>query len=68
MLDFKILSKKITVYLRLPTPQFEEFWSYKTLVVEGKRYLPWLTRRFQQNGGLVERQRLKALTSYPHTI
>ncbi len=60
MLDFKILSKKTAVYLRLPTSQFEEFWSYKTLVVEGKRYLPWLTKRFQQNGGLVERQRIES--------
>ncbi len=60
MLDFKILSEDEAARLKLPTSSFAEFWSYKTMVVEGERYLPWLTQGFQRNGGLIERRRINS--------
>lgn len=58
MLEFKVLSQQEAASLKLPISNFKEFWSYKTFVVEGRKYLPWLAKGFQRNGGLVERRKV----------
>jgi len=36
-------------------------WKYKTFVIEGKKYLPWLMKKFQSLGGLILRHKVDSL-------
>ena len=36
-------------------------WIFNTYVVEGKRYLPWLTKMFRKNGGQIVEQKINSL-------
>ncbi|KAL5021663.1 hypothetical protein ScPMuIL_000818 [Solemya velum] len=40
-------------------------WFYTTLMVECRRYLPWLMRRFRDNGGMLITKYINALNDIP---
>ncbi|XP_060080099.1 D-aspartate oxidase-like [Ylistrum balloti] len=51
---------------RLPVgKRYKYGWWYDTLMVECRRYLPWLMKRFRTNGGYVICQRVTSLSEIP---
>ncbi|XP_033750236.1 D-aspartate oxidase-like isoform X4 [Pecten maximus] len=51
---------------RLPVgKRYKYGWWYDTLMVECRRYLPWLMKRFRKNGGYVISQKITSLSKIP---
>lgn len=42
-------------------PSYPTAWAFATYMMDCRRYLPWLTRKFQQNGGLIEKRKIENL-------
>ncbi|OWF46924.1 D-aspartate oxidase [Mizuhopecten yessoensis] len=61
---FSVLSSK--ELQRLPIGKIYKYgWWYDTLMVECRRYLPWLMKRFRKNGGYVQNQNITSLSEIP---
>ncbi|XP_052817164.1 D-aspartate oxidase-like [Mya arenaria] len=48
---------------RLPG-NYRHGWRYTTLMVECRRYLPWLTNKFLQNGGRIEKRTVSNIAEF----
>ncbi|XP_069138292.1 D-aspartate oxidase-like [Argopecten irradians] len=61
---FSVLSQE--QMQRIPIgKQYKYGWWYDTLMVECRRYLPWLMKRFRKNGGYVICQKITSLSEVP---
>ena len=61
MMDFRVLDQLEMDKLNLLQSKCAEVWSYKMPVLEGKKYLPWLTEKFLENGGLIKKRKVETL-------
>ncbi|XP_072170143.1 D-aspartate oxidase-like [Diadema setosum] len=57
VIDFRIVPEK---ELQLLFPSFKFGWFYTTFMCEGHRYIPFLTERFQKNGGILMQRRISS--------
>ncbi|XP_071510956.1 D-aspartate oxidase-like [Diadema antillarum] len=57
VIDFRIVPEK---ELQLLFPSFKYGWFYTTLMCESHRYIPFLTERFQKNGGILMQRRISS--------
>ena len=40
---------------------YQTIWAFTTYMLDCRKYLPWLMKKFQENGGLVEKRKIKNL-------
>ncbi|XP_071486094.1 D-aspartate oxidase-like [Diadema antillarum] len=57
VIGFHIVPRK---ELQLLFPSFKFGWFYTTLMCESHRYIPFLTERFQKNGGILMQRRISS--------
>ena len=60
-MDFRVLDQQEMHKLNISQSKFAEVWTFKTYVLEGRKYLPWLTEKFLKNGGLIEKRKIENL-------
>ncbi|XP_072170296.1 D-aspartate oxidase-like isoform X2 [Diadema setosum] len=57
VIGFRIIPEK---ELQLLFPSFKYGWFFTTIMCESHRYIPYLTERFQKNGGVVMQRRISS--------
>ena len=61
LLDFKELSELEAKTLDLPYEKFETIWSFRTVIIKGETYLPWMMRKIKENGGQIVQHKVVSL-------
>ena len=59
--DFELLTRVEAIQRGLRSESYETVFSFKSYVVEPKKYLPWLMSKFQRLGGTFEQRRVTAI-------
>ena len=62
LFDFKELSDVEAKALDLPYERFETIWSFRTFILKGNKYLPWVMGKIQENGGRIVQRKVESLT------
>ena len=62
LFDFKELSKQEAQTFNLPYQRFETIWAFRTFIIKGETYLPWMMRKIQDNGGLIVQHKVESLS------
>ena len=61
VIDFRSLEATEATALGLRSDLFKTVWRFKTFVIDGKRFLPWMTRRVAEMGGKFETRKVTSL-------
>jgi len=61
LFEFKELNKPEAKALDLPCQRFETIWAFRTFMIRGETYLPWMMRKIQDNGGLIVQHKVESL-------
>ena len=61
LLDFKELSELEAKALNLPYEKFETIWSFRTAIIKGETYLPWMMKKINENGGQIVQHKVVSL-------
>eukprot|EP00731_Ephydatia_muelleri_P004967 Em0002g1143a len=61
VIDFRSLEATEATALGLRADLFKTVWRFKTFVIDGKRFLPWMTRRVAEMGGKFETRKVTSL-------
>ena len=59
--DYELLTRVEAIQRGLRSESYETVFSFKSYVVEPKKYLPWLMSKFQRLGGIFEQRRVTAI-------
>jgi len=62
LFDFKELNKPEAKALDLQYQRFETIWAFRTFMVRGEIYLPWMMRKIKENGGLIAQYKVESLS------
>ena len=61
LLDFKELSELEAKVLNLLYDRFETVWSFRTAIIKGETYLPWMMKKIKENGGQIVQHKVVSL-------